>query len=249
MDTPRKLSATLTLKLALEIKALLWRGYTQTEVADMYGVTQPTISRIVHGLQYHYVAWPDGSVGEINLTHYRVMLAQRKVEKIGDIPTVKAAPIVTNISDMSVVEDEHTVETDTTKVIELSTDIKAAREHQEKLKVERSANADALDALGADIERRMNAAVTDVASTPGESKRMRKRKAPKRTTYKIMPWDKVLEKSNEIPMVIAAEDNEIMQKAIGVVFKQLPVSQWGEEIAINLVADVAERMRKEMNDE
>src|SRR5262252_8960729 len=53
----------LTKQKARMIKKLLWEGFLQRDIALEFTVTQTTISRILNGLQYPEVPWPNGIVG------------------------------------------------------------------------------------------------------------------------------------------------------------------------------------------
>jgi len=51
------------------IKAHIWGGMRQREVAEMFGTTHTTIGRICNGESHKDVQWPDGSTGSMPRAH------------------------------------------------------------------------------------------------------------------------------------------------------------------------------------
>jgi len=60
-----------------QIKDALWKGEHQKEVAERFGISQPTISRILHGEQWYEVPWPDGSLGALSTYQQALILKER----------------------------------------------------------------------------------------------------------------------------------------------------------------------------
>lgn len=54
---------TIPYSVIQEIKASLYRGNTQALVASRFGISQATVSKILHGRTGASVPWPDGTVG------------------------------------------------------------------------------------------------------------------------------------------------------------------------------------------
>lgn len=63
----KKLSAKLTAQQASLLKVDLYRGISQTKLAPKYGISQASISRIVHGSAWSYIPWPDGRTGPADM--------------------------------------------------------------------------------------------------------------------------------------------------------------------------------------
>jgi hypothetical protein len=64
----------LTENEVTEIKSLLWDGtLTQTEIAERFHTSQPTISRILRGKEWGHILWPDGSEDNMPLLRYQVI--------------------------------------------------------------------------------------------------------------------------------------------------------------------------------
>lgn len=63
---------------AKKIKILLWEGHlTQKAIAELYGMAQPTISRIMTGRDWGNLPWPDGTTGAFPLERKRVVHRSR----------------------------------------------------------------------------------------------------------------------------------------------------------------------------
>ena len=62
----------------LEIKKALWEGdQTQWRVARDFEISQGTVSNILRGYSHRNVRWPDGSMGEMSITRYRLKYGAR----------------------------------------------------------------------------------------------------------------------------------------------------------------------------
>jgi predicted transcriptional regulator len=63
---------------AKTVKKLLWEGHlTQSAIADLYKITQPTISRIYRGMAFSEITWPDETTGAISNERRRVIHSSR----------------------------------------------------------------------------------------------------------------------------------------------------------------------------
>lgn len=67
----------LTFLTVKQIKDALWKGEHQKEVAERFGISQPTISRILHGEQWYDVPWPDASLGALSTYQQALILRER----------------------------------------------------------------------------------------------------------------------------------------------------------------------------
>ena len=72
----QKLNTKLSQEDVLEIKQLLYNGLSQTDIADRFDISQPHVSRIVHGIIHGNVEWPDGSIGGADIE----LLVRRRME-------------------------------------------------------------------------------------------------------------------------------------------------------------------------
>ena len=75
MTLPRSL---LSEEAAREVKEQLWAGhFTQEEIAHKHNISQPTVSRIFRGRDWHQLPWPDGSLGHISQERRATIHASR----------------------------------------------------------------------------------------------------------------------------------------------------------------------------
>lgn len=62
-----------------EIKALLWAGHlSQPEIAALYKTHQAGISRIMNGLVWEDIKWPNSDTGQIDRERHKVITTSRK---------------------------------------------------------------------------------------------------------------------------------------------------------------------------
>ncbi len=74
----QKLNTKLSQQDVIEIKQLLYSGLSQTDIADRFNISQPHVSRIVHGLFHGDIEWPDGSIGGADIE----LLVRRRLEML-----------------------------------------------------------------------------------------------------------------------------------------------------------------------
>jgi hypothetical protein len=85
MGRRRKLEAEEVVK----VKEMLWQGTAQQDIADHFGISQATVSRIQRGDQWTHIRWPDNSHGPLPIEREQQIIAQR-------FPGVAVRGIITN---------------------------------------------------------------------------------------------------------------------------------------------------------
>ena len=66
-----------------EIKQHIWQGdLSQSQIARMYGTTQPTISRIMRGAMWSGVLWPDGNPGPLPLERHQAIIHSKRPDTV-----------------------------------------------------------------------------------------------------------------------------------------------------------------------
>ena len=225
MTTPRKLSSRLTNDDIVEIKQLLWSGYTQSEVCRNFKVTQPTIHRICQGWTHEEIPWPDGSVGPINRQHY---LTERERRKSLEWEDANKAAIETLGEVGNEVPRAHGVQGGP-----MPNQPTSPRTEVQKQ----------LDAAGAEIADQMEGDLAMTLTDAGETGKRKKRKKPAKVEHEKMEWDDILKEIKRIrrkptPLILQGETDAKTQEAICIVFKQIPSSMWLEDRAIKLVDQI-----------
>lgn len=68
----------ITAGTATEIKKRIWEGESQVSISRLLYTSQATVSRICSGQLYADIAWPDGSLGAIDMDKKREMRVKAK---------------------------------------------------------------------------------------------------------------------------------------------------------------------------
>lgn len=92
MSNNLRMNASLTAEHVASIKKLLWLGEHQSEIASLYGVSQATISRILHGKSWNKISWPDGSQGPMPLVRAKELKGRAFRGESAPRPTVGPVP-------------------------------------------------------------------------------------------------------------------------------------------------------------
>jgi hypothetical protein len=66
-------------------------------------------------------------------------------------------------------------------------------------------------------------------------------------SYDLMPWEKVLDRApaNKTVLLVNESNDDLLKKAVGVVFKALPMSEWESRKAQTLINEVYNSMKLE----
>ncbi len=209
-----KLSQKLTHSDVVEIKGLLWRGYSQAEIARSFGVTQPTISRICVGAGYSYIPWPDGTNGPIDRLHYLEQREYRKAEEWAKADkaseeALKGMPAMPHAHGYAVAEQDP-------KKAEYIKEIE-----------QRAAEATA------DMEGDTVLSLSDA----GEPGKVKEHKTPK-VEHDKLDWDYIKEHSKPNRLLASGEKNELTREAICIVYKKIPQDKWNTTMAEKLVDQI-----------
>ena len=89
MTLPRKYLTEIDVH---SIKEDIYDGVLrQWEIAEKYGVSQPMISKILRGHEWHDTEWPDGTVGELSEARYKdLMNSKRRAARYKNSQPVRA---------------------------------------------------------------------------------------------------------------------------------------------------------------
>lgn len=93
--------------MARTIKRLLWEGFRQGAIAEHFGVSQPSISRIANGKDFKTLPWPDGSVGALSRSRKTSIRGFRRTKRmIEKMSGVRQAEVITILEDIEDGEGE-----------------------------------------------------------------------------------------------------------------------------------------------
>ena len=201
----------------LTIKRLYAEGYSQRQIAKSVKCSQASVSNIVGGFIHEDIPWPNGRMGSFSdaypdhKTHLLNASESHKVS-LGATPRV-----LENVPEQGAKEALQTqaLSPDIAQgVRRLSAQIDEEREQTawEKIKAEHHIN-------------------TDGVEEPAHSKI-----SPLDVNF--IPWGEIKELDPNNPLIEVAEDDETLQRAIGIVFCSFPKKQWhGDQVlrAIDLV--------------
>jgi predicted transcriptional regulator len=195
--------------MARGIKRLVWTGYTQSSVAHLCGISQPTVSRIVAGADFADVLWPDGTKGALSDTRKRAIKEMRNnllpmpetLEEINHDPVVSEL-----IKDglRKALTAQHTEEDDR----RLREAIALVDDNKQEV-VEKVSTGD-----GPVVEE-----------TP------------------TLPFTEIWKKARKNPYVKKAMKNKKKQKALELVFANIPEDQWDSDMAGKLLENVEGEMK------
>ncbi len=223
MNTPTKLSAKLTSDDVKEIKALIWAGQSQTEVAKLFNVSQPNINRIVHGFIWQEVPWPNYARGALNMDDYI-----RRMEGLG--LRRRRSTIEPGVIKHKLPAKEMSGESVTIPPEKLDAQQIAARDKMA---------ADIMTKRGEEAETNMELEIAKAIQTDAKTARKGKKKTPKKTiTAKHVPWKQVQRKAPRNPMVVLAQVDEDLRKCICIAFRALPEPMWNTPKAEAVVKEV-----------
>lgn len=230
MNTPTKLSAKLTFDDVKEIKALIWNGQSQTEVAKVFNVTQPNINRIVHGYIWQEVPWPNMAKGALNMEDYI-----RRMEGFGFRTKRGIVELPPMVQPVTPEEIEGLTKEPPTELTPQQ------REDRNKMA------ADIMTKRGEQAEADMELEIAEATQAHAKTARKGKKKTPKKTiTAKNIPWKRVQSRAPRNPMVVLAQVDKDLRKCICIAFRALPETMWNtpkaeavvKEVGINLGIEI-----------
>lgn len=209
-----KLNTKLTLEKATAIKTMLWQGRAQELIARQFGVTQTTVSRILHGKQWTSAPWPNDELGAMPLAR---------------LSKLKTGQLQLRSSELYPSDDRDRRLTE------------APPEHR------RDQIADVIQGLAAEAETEMEQELIATMVGVDSDQRLAESKSSSPGEADFMPWDEVVEKGGDLPIVIACleDKDEILKKAIGVVFRALSPREWGLKKTEQFVKQVYQELKKE----
>lgn len=251
----RRLNQRLTIEDATDIKLRLWLCEPQHEVAAIHNVSQTTISRILHGRQWYEARWPSGEVGPMPNARIKQLKAIRPWErglhhaevdaKARDVQTTTNSD---NVSDPDTIRESNSVadedvSDDTIRSGQNLTASQSFEQDIERFRSDKEVRAEALQILGNRAEEEMQDELEAIvtASQP-ETSPSTPTQAQSSPTYELLPWDIILDKGKDIPLVILSEESEELKECVRAAFNMLPVSQWKSHKAISLVREVAKSL-------
>lgn len=253
----------LDMAVATEIKAMLWLGQTQEQVASDFGIHQTTVSRIVRGKAWYEARWPDGTVGAMSSERaFELKFPSQPSRLLEATHRLAVPPIDSEASSEDAAKQATEDQTDDQAgpetvsegagVADASSDgdgsTRSVAQHTvqvsdvDRWREDRDARAAALDDLAQQAEQQMESeleAITAHASGPAR-RGSSKRKQAGKPEYELYDWDELRKLVSKNPLVAAAVDDEELRYCVRAAFKLLPRGQWGTPAAAQLVKEIAD---------
>lgn len=212
------------------LKEMLWRGATQQQCADQFGISTPSVNHIVAGKLHAKVPWPDGSIG-------RMSLKRRSFLKYGPVDLQPSSPpppddrdrqlTPTPVDPRAVIEH---IEGDVPEDVETSEGA-LTPEHERML-----------TSLGEQAEKEMeNDLVSDLMGVTEDRK---KDYEPPKTDWdkcSRMDWEEITIEASRNPLVVRAAQDPLLQEAVQIAFAYLDTSDWLSDKAYKLVKEIVEQ--------
>lgn len=242
---PPRLNTKLTPDDVADIKLRLWNLQPQHVVAELYNVTQTTISRIARGTQHYDVRWPNGDVGGMPAQRVReIQFGRRPITRPLTAERSEAAmmpkwapPLATEASeDLS---DGSSESSESNESGEAAGETDAER--IERYKRDKAARSAALEELAEQADARMQAELAAaITATPAVSRvTSGAAGATALPHYELEPWENIVGEAGNWPLVRAAELSDNLRYCLRAAFKLLPRSRWRTPAALQLVRKIA----------
>ncbi|MAH45955.1 hypothetical protein CMI37_08990 [Candidatus Pacearchaeota archaeon] len=224
----------------VQIKDAIWAGEKQRAIAQNFGVTQTTISRIATGDEYFDTAWPDGSIGPLPINRRkeihvgrRSRAAQAVLSVMEDAKVRPSEPILLEAIEQ-VEEETHTPEEQPLEVVQ-SEDPPRPRITREEADAMLEEQAEALEA---EDQQAMLNAISDTGDNPEAEEQ----EEATEVDVDVHSWDVILKlaKTNAFVEKAERDDNTLLRNAICIVFKALPEDNWESSQCANLLKSTME---------
>ena len=193
------------------IKELLARGQKQADIAKSFYVTQPTISRIQNGTEWEHVPWPNGTFGG--------KMPLRK--KQPNIPVIQERSVF-DVESFEAIYKEQTIPEDINEGQSPPTTIPDTDRNNLSEQEERD-----IEELGKKAAERFERETLEQITTIDHTETKVEKKKKEKQQPKMVPWDYIVDLLGEDHgYVLAANEDELMQTAMQIVFHNLSETQW-----------------------
>lgn len=247
--SPPKLNVKLSDDLVRQIKAYIWEGATQEQVAKHFALSQTHISRIVRGLAWFSVPWPDGDIGRFS---EKRVLELRTGSQIASpelrAPTTEIRPsreaVLTQALEQSAAD---TIPNSNPPAISIEEAARRAEETAQARVEQRSEIA----ALGEAAEQGMQATLEQSIQPTDSSPRTARADVEDDTLENFLSWDYITEKMPGIPAVELGLNRPEFRPAICQALTALSEADWNTPRALVMVRAVArvQNLEEKIHDE
>lgn len=224
----------LAKKAVLHIKELLWNGATQSQVASIYGITQPAVSRIVTGDSHPNVPWPDGSRGPA--PHHKPLIKDfenKSIEADQNLTTIYEEKSQEEFQE-KLAEEFHEEKFQIT-----SSDIQSAERNliKETL-IDPDIEAAVIKAIQQSLESEENDLIATIAHIEsGETETVL---PPSRVRPPCIPWRRIKRSLGTTPLFLFVEELDAGQKILarrlmGEAYALVPARMWHSLMITNVV--------------
>lgn len=216
----------------IELKQKLWDGFLQKQVAELYDLSQPHVSRIVQGDQWPEVPWPDGTYGAINEEHYR---NTKKINKERNKRIIRSsvAPI-SNIKPEDIPDLDPQTE-EYADIMGLSPEAVRTLPEQVELSPDEIA-----EAAGKAMEQQFADDFLSVGDEQREN--VEKPKEINISDLEALPWEEVALVDPFNPAIIYAENDIQFREVLCRAFKLIEPVKWDTKLAESLLHQIADGM-------
>lgn len=219
-------------------KSLICQGHSQVAVARAVGISASHMSRICAGDVHRDIPWPDPSVGEKLMRDRREVISYTPLrDSRPDLASLSLPPVIRhNTAEISTGEIRDTQQATEGEAIEEARTKAAFRAELRRQVFERAEK----------VEDEMNKEFLKNITTVREGQREGKEgKKPTAWDAKFIAWEEVIERAEKNMIVEVLKDNEdeILQRAIGIVFFAIPQDEWEGEQAVQMIASVVGQLK------
>lgn len=223
-----------------EIKRRLYAGDDQADIAAAFSITQPHVSRILHGKVWPEVPWPDGATGAAD---YRKVVTARDDQNTQALRTQKTSVL----SRFKVVANEPPPMRENVTAPDVPVpDIPAPRSAEQELGIDTNSMdwREAVDRLGEELQAQatdeLEAAILVTSPAPQHATVHRHTAIP--LDSPMLEWSEVLARASDVPIVVRACEVPMLRPAVRMVFAQVSPRQWASSNTERLVLETANRM-------
>lgn len=265
-DCALMVARTLTNEEATIAKDLYVRGYSQRKIAIRFGVTANLMNRIVWGESYRDIPWPNGRCGGYEEAYPNMTVQANNMRTPFARKTEPREPRESGGSGGYSIDDNDNrsslnygaskgiisgevpedLSAGRKKILADGTEIEPMTPEMRKLALE------AIAKVEDDIEKKAwedikkNAKETGVTAeeVDREIKEAQDAASPWGVGYISIKEIKEREPNNSFVRLLEEEQDDILERAIGIVFKALPQDQWDGDLVVSMVQKVSKSLEE-----
>lgn len=202
-----------------QVKLLICEGFSQVEAARAIGISAAHVSRICSGDIHRDIPWPNPEVGE------KLMKATAFRGKQDEVQAQLSRGIA---------QAPQVIETTEAEAIEQAKQ-QAANRAEMKKQIEEAVEK---------LEKEEQEEFIESMQPKGPKSTKEVEKMPTAWEVSFLPWEEVLDRAggNSIVEAIKDTEDEILQRAIGIVFCSLDPKEWDAEQTPRMIEAVAEQL-------